>query len=272
MMRFASPIFGLMTLILVILVFSAPAHAIRLEVSQESSWALHFGAAVLLYLHIGGGAAGIASGIVASLSRKGSEIHRKAGILFLWSMAICYSIGGLVAPFLPTQQSTNFVAAVLALYLLITGVSAARRRRFEAGINEKVSAFIAFLITATGGVFMYLAASNPDGSMGGSPPQAYVLFIAAGGAALCGEIMALYKRVLSPTARVIRHLWRMSMSFFIASGSAFFGQAEFFPVWFNDSLLPLLLGFFPILVLILYVAKYTVKGLLKRLQTASPPT
>ncbi len=252
--------------------FSTPALAIRLEVSPDANWAVHVGSAILLYLHIGGGALGIVSGLLASLTVKGSALHRKAGVVFLWAMFICYVIGALVAPFLNSQQSTNFVAGILALYLLLSGVSASRRRRFVAGTPEKVGLIVALLITSIGMIFMVLAASSPDGSMDGSPPQAYVLFIAAGGAALCGEIMALYKRVLSPTARVIRHLWRMSMSFFIASGSAFFGQAEFFPVWFNDSLFPLLLGFFPILVLILYVGKFAVKALLKRRQTASPPT
>lgn len=239
------------------MLLSFPASAVRLEIAPESHWILHLGAGILLYTHITGGALGILSGIVASVSKKGSRVHRASGKLFFWSMFICYLIGAFVAPLLDIQQSTNFVAAVLALYLLCTGVSAANRRKFVAGNQEKIGVLVALTITVLGAVFMYLAAQSPDGSLDGSPPQAYILFLVAGGLAVIGDIKALMQKQLSQIARIARHLWRMSMSFFIASGSAFFGQAEFFPDWFSDSLLPVAFGFFPLIILLIYVIKYS---------------
>lgn len=241
-----------------ILLFSPQGSANTLDVPSDSSWFIQFGASLLLYSHIGGGALGILSGIVASISKKGSVLHIRAGRVFFWSMSVCYLIGAVVSPFLDTQQSTNFVASILALYLLLSGVSAAQRRQFVAGGREKTGLVIAVLITGVGAVFMYLAAQSPDGSVDGSPPQAYVLFILAGSIGIIEEVRTIYLKKLTQNARIVRHLWRMSMSFFIASGSAFFGQAQFFPSWFNESLLPLLLGFFPLVVLLIYVAKHTI--------------
>lgn len=242
-----------------IFLFSASANANNLEVEPSASWIFHLGAAILLYAHIGGGAVGILSGVVASLSRKGSYIHRMAGRTFLISMFVCYLIGAVVAPFLESQQSTNFVAAILALYLLITGVIAARRKHFTAGLAEKIGLLVAVSITAMGVTFMAMALQSPNGSVDGSPPQAYVLFIIAGGLAAIGELNVILRKELSSTARIARHLWRMCMSFFIASGSLFFGQVQFFPDWFNQSILQLVLGFFPLVILIIYLLKIVVK-------------
>lgn len=250
------------------LLFTSPALALRLEVPADSHLFFHFSAYVLLYAHIGGGALGIVSGTVASLTRKGSQVHRSAGKLFLWSMFLCYLIGALVAPFLTSQQSTNFVAALLALYLLLSGVSAASRRQFVADIREQTGAAVAAFVTLLGIIFMVLSYRDPSGTFDGSPPQAYILFIVAGSLALVGELNALYQHTLPQTSRIFRHLWRMCMSFFIAAGSAFFGQSAFFPEWFNATYLPLALGFFPLIILIIYTGKFLV-GLIVRKRTGA---
>ncbi len=190
--------------VLMLVFYAASASANRLEVDPNTSWFLYFCSLLLLYAHIGGGAIGLISGVVASLSKKGSYVHRSAGKVFLLSMFVCYAIGAGVAPFLESQQSTNFVAAVLALYLLTTGVSAAKRKRFTAGKQEKIGFVIALLITSLGAVFMYLAYQSPNGSLDGSPPQAYILFVVAGGLATLGELNVLLRKELSPIARVSR--------------------------------------------------------------------
>lgn len=261
--RYYFPIF-----VFAILLFSPHSSANTLDVPADASWYIHVGAAVVLYSHIGGGALGILFGIVASLAKKGSVLHIRSGRIFFWAMAVCYLIGAVVSPFLDSQQSTNFVASILALYLLLSGVSAARRRKFLAGNREKIGLAIALLITMMGAVFMYLAAQSPNGSVDGSPPQAYILFILAGSIAIFEEARTIYVKQVSQNARVVRHLWRMCMSFFIASGSAFFGQAQFFPDWFNESMLPLLLGFFPLVVLLIYVGKHTLIAIKQRRKVA----
>ncbi|MCW8090515.1 hypothetical protein [Alteromonas sp. ASW11-130] len=254
-MNVTSSRYSLIASIFLTLLLPTEANANNLVADPNSHWLFHFGASVMLYGHIGGGVLGILSGLVASLAVKGGHFHRLAGRVFVVSMAVCYLIAAFVAPFLDSQQSTNFVASVLALYLLITGVTAARRKHFVAGYGEKIGLGVAAIITTMGGLFMYLAQQSPNGSFDGSPPQAYVLFIVAGGLALIGEINVLVRKTLTAKARISRHLWRLCMSFFIASGSLFFGQTQVFPTWFETSILPVAFGFFPLAVLIIYIIK-----------------
>lgn len=256
-----------LTLLLILLcatLMTSPAIAIRLELPADSPSLLQMAASLLLYAHIGGGGVGIVAGTVAALTSKGSQLHRLAGKSFFVAMLVCYIIGALVAPFLDPQQSTNFVAAVLALYLLLSGVSAASRRTFIAGPLERAGVIVVASITLLGIVFMLLSATSSTGSFDGSPPQAYLLFIVAGSFALVGECKVVYQQTLSQAARIYRHLWRICMSFFIAAGSAFFGQGVFSPDWFTALYLPLLFGFFPLLVIGIYTVKYLTRLLKQR--------
>lgn len=241
--------------IALLLFFSSSANAARLIVEPESSFIFHLGAAFLLYVHIGGGAIGLLSGVVASLSSKGKKIHRIAGKIFYLSMLTCYFIGALVAPFLASEKSTNFVAAVLAMYLLITGVQASTRRNFIAGVVEKIGFVIALSITIMGLVFILLASQSINGTVDGAPPEAFILFVVAGTLATIGELRVILHKRLTQRSRIIRHIWRMCFSFFIASGSLFFGQAQLLPDWFNSSLLPLVFGLFPIVILLIGLFK-----------------
>lgn len=239
--------------------FFSSAEAARLEVAPESHFILHLLAAILLIAHIGGGTIGILSGMVASLSVKGSQFHRFSGKVFLVSMAMCYVIAAIVAPFLAVEQRTNFVAAILSLYLLVTGLSAARRRHFYAGILEKSGIIVALAIAFTGGVFIYMGSIDPSGTVDGAPPESFFIFVVIGLLGFLGDLRVIIKKQLGPQARIIRHLWRMCLSFFIASGSLYFGQAQLFPEWFNDSLMPTVLVFFPILILVFSITKFKVQ-------------
>ncbi|NMH60396.1 hypothetical protein [Alteromonas ponticola] len=258
--------FTLMMLVAILAVISSEVHAAKLTVEPESHWWLSFGAAVILYAHIGAGVIGVVTGFVTSFTFKGGRTHRMTGRLFVVAMLVCYLLAAIVSPFLETQQSTNFVAAILALYLLISGTRAAQCRTFVAGLGEKIGLVCALFITMLGATFMYLSYQSPDGSFDGSPAQAYVLFIVVGSLAFAGDLTALVKKSLSHKMRISRHLWRMCMSFFIASGSLFFGQAQVFPDWFNASLLPLALGFFPIAILIVYFVKRFLTGRIVKAQ------
>lgn len=238
---------------LLMLTAGPEALAERLTVAPDAPAVAHIGASIVLYLHIIGGAIGLATGVAASLARKGGSIHRAAGKAFVVAMFVTYLIGAGVAPFLTTGQRPNFVAGVLALYLLISGVATARRRPFRAGMAERVGLVVAITITGMGLYFMQLGASSATGTVDGSPPQAFVLFTVFGLVAAIGELNAILRGTLSPAARTSRHLWRMCASFFIASGSLFLGQPQIFPQAFNDSAAPFVLAFAPLLVMVLYL-------------------
>ncbi len=244
-----------LTLTCMAVFYATPAWAERLELAADASWWAHAFAALLLILHIAGGAVGLAAGTAASLTTKGGRWHRCAGRWFAVGMFISYLIGAGVAPFLQTGQRPNFIGGVLALYLLLTGVAAARRREICAGPQVVAGLAAALFITAMGLWFAYQGAHHPSGTVDGSPPQAFVIFVLAGSAAAAGELNVLLRGKLEPAARVSRHLWRMCVSFFIASGSLFLGQPQVFPGWFNNSPLPLLLAFAPLLVMVVWMIK-----------------
>lgn len=236
----------------------AVALANNLEAGTGAPAWMHVATSALLVAHISGGALGMISGVVALASRKGQAVHRLAGKVFFVAMLTAYAIGAGVAPFLDTGQRPNFVAGIMALYLLVSGWLAARRGDTKAGLPEAFGLIVALAITTAGVVFMRLGAASPTGTIDGSPPQAFVLFTIAGVFAAAGELNALVRGRLTRTARIARHLWRMCFSLFIASGSFFLGQQQVFPEALRDSVLLYVLALSPLPVMLFWLGKVRV--------------
>ena len=220
----------------------------------DPAW-MHLGANALLWAHIAGGAIGMVTGVVALASRKGQRVHRAAGTVFFVAMFAAYAIGAGVAPFLETGQRPNFVAGIMALYLLVSGAMAARRRDAKAGVPEVIGLIVALSITAAGVIFMRMGAASPSGTVDGSPPPAFLLFTIAGIFAAAGELNMLLRKQLSNVSRIARHLWRMCFSLFIASGSFFLGQMQVFPEAIQDSVLLPVLALAPLPVMLFWLGK-----------------
>jgi hypothetical protein len=220
----------------------------------DPAW-MHLGANALLWAHIAGGAIGMVTGVIALAARKGQRAHRAAGKLFFMAMFMAYAIGAGVAPFLDTGQRPNFIAGIMALYLLISGTVAARRREARAGAPEVIGLIVAVSITAAGVILMRMGAASPSGTVDGSPPQAFLLFTITGAFAAAGELNVLVRGQLSNAARIARHLWRMCVSLFIASGSFFLGQQQVFPEALQGSALLSVLAVAPLPVMLFWLGK-----------------
>lgn len=233
----------------------SPAWAETLEFSDQAPWWVHLGARAVLLLHIAGGAIGIVSGWIASASAKGRKLHRFSGRTFFFAMLVSYSIAACVAPFLDSGARANTLAALLALYLLFSGVSAARRRRFEASHAERVGLLVAILVTGMAAWFGLEAIQESALPVDGSPPEAFAALIIVGLFAILGEARVLVRGHLSGADRVKRHLWRLCASFFVASGSLFVGQSRIFPDWFNATALPDLLAFAPVIIMAYFLLR-----------------
>lgn len=231
------------------------ALADNLEAGPGDPVWMHLGANALLWAHIAGGAIGMVTGVVALASRKGQRVHRMAGSVFFFAMFAAYAIGAGVAPFLDTGQRPNFVAGIMALYLLVSGAMAARRRDVKAGATEVIGLMVALSITAAGVIFMQMGAASPSGTVDGSPPQAFLLFTIAGAFAAAGELHVLVRKQLSNVSRIARHLWRMSFSLFIASGSFFLGQPQVFPEALRETILLPVLALAPLPVMLFWLGK-----------------
>lgn len=231
-----------------------------LHVSPDApAWA-HFAADSLLVLHIGGGGLGILSGATALLSRKGARLHRAAGTLFFVSMLIAYTVAAAVAPFLEDGQRPNFVAAILALYLLLSAWLTVRRRGQEPGRIEALGMGTGLAIVAAGALFAYLGSQSPTGTIDGSPPQAFYVFMTAGAAGAAGDFNVILRRGIEGAARIARHLWRMCFSLFIASGSFFLGQQQVMPEWMRDSPVLIVLALAPLGFMIFWLIRVRLTG------------
>jgi uncharacterized membrane protein len=231
------------------------ALAENLEAGPGDPVWMNLAANALLWAHIAGGAIGMVTGVIALASRKGQSVHRAAGSVFFVAMFTAYAIGAGVAPFLTTGQRPNFVAGILALYLLISGTLAARQRTVKAGRPEIIGLVVALTITAAGVIFMRMGAASPSGTVDGSPPQAFFLFTIAGAFAAAGELHVLLRKSLSHVARTARHLWRMCFSLFIASGSFFLGQQQVFPKAVQDSVLLYVVALSPLPIMLFWLGK-----------------
>ncbi len=229
------------------------AHASVLQAPADAPLWAHIGAAALLWMHIIGGGAGIATGAIAIASRKGGKIHRAVGRAFFWVMLVCYTVAAGVAPFLDDGQRPNTIAGVMALYLLLTGRAAAQRPEIKAGVYQVVGLVAALTIAGAGALFMKMGADSPAGTIDGSPPEAFVVFMAAGLFAAAGELHVLVRRTLSGRARIARHLWRMCFSLFIASGSFFLGQMQVMPQWMRESAIPYVAALAPLGAMLLWL-------------------
>ncbi len=204
-----------------------------LHVSRDAPLVIHAAAASLLWLHIGGAAAGLVAGGAAMAFRKGGRLHRAAGNAFFVGMLAMAGVGAAVAPFLPTQQVPNTMAGVFTRDLVATGWATVRRRPGRIGRFEVGALLVALSAAAAGAVLGWMNAHSPHPL---PQPEGTVFYLFATVAALAatGDINMIRRGGLSGAPRIARHLWRMSAALLIAAGS-FAGQPKAIPAFLRGS-------------------------------------
>lgn len=163
----------------------------------------------LLVLHILGGAVAIVSGFLALFVGKGSTLHRRSGEVF---------VGAMVVLGLSAVPLGNVVGGFMAAYFVCTAFTTVRpvSRQFEIGLM--LFALAMGLLTVGDGVATLL-----EGKMfKAGVPVPMTLFL---GTVLLLSAWGDYKLIrrgpLRGSPRIIRHLWRMCFSLWIAAGSFF---------------------------------------------------
>jgi hypothetical protein len=205
----------------------------------------------MLLVHISAGMVGMVSGAAAMILRKGGPRHALAGQVFVASMLTMAATATYLAVI--KHQDDNVGGGILTFYLVLTAWLTARRQDGETSIYDWAALLIPLALgvaTWMNGVRM-LQAGSKEGTLrvGMAFFMGSMLLLAA-----AGDLRMLLRGGLFGSQRVVRHLWRMCLGWFIATGSFFLGQAsKAFPSVFRQSGWLFLPAFFPLLLLIFWL-------------------
>ncbi len=202
----------------------------------------------ITWIHIAGGVAALASGAIAAAVRKGGNLHARAGTWFVVSMLVLGVTASILEPFRSPQPGSP-VGGILVCYFVATAWAAARRRDGQAGKFEIAAAMVAF------GLAALMAWGGLTGTT--TPAGAGPVFALAGMCLLAGlgDLKAFLRNTLTATQRLSRHVWRMSLAFFIATGSFFLGQQDVLPAAVRGSPILFVLAFAPFAVMLFWLVR-----------------
>ncbi len=113
----------------------------------------------LIPLHVIGGAIGIVSGLVALYSFKGSWLHRKSGMLFVYAMLVL-SLSGAVIAVGRAGAAMNIPAGLVTAYLVITSLLTVHRPSSGSRRIERSAMLAAFALSAASVVAAMVSAAG----------------------------------------------------------------------------------------------------------------
>jgi hypothetical protein len=217
----------------------------------------------ILLLHISAGMVGMFSGTAALIFRKGSPRHALAGTVFVASMLTMAATATYLA--VVKHQSDNIGGGILTFYLIGSAWLTARRKEGETSLLD----WFAMAVPLALGVLIWLSgirmlqAGSPQGGLrvGMAFFMGTVMLLAA-----AGDLRMLLRGGVFGLQRIVRHLWRMCLGLFIASGSFFLGQgSKIFPSIFRDSPWMLIPAFLPLALLVFWVFRVRLSNNYKRM-------
>lgn len=208
---------------------------------------------MLLPIHIVAGLIAIAAGFVALFTVKGMKVHRKSGMIFLYSMLALASTGATIA-FLRSQPA-NVIGGLITLYLVTTGVLTLRPRDAAFPWIDAAAMAYAIVLAFFSLRLGFQVANSPTGRINGVPSAPIIVFGVVALLAAAGDLRMILARGLQGTHRIARHLWRMCFGLFIASGSFFLGQAKVFPKPIRIFPLLAIPAFLPLVFLVYWLVR-----------------
>ena len=171
----------------------------------------------LLPVHIVAGAVAIVTGAVALTVAKGSLVHRKAGLVFVYAMIAMGTTGSILA--LGSGFNANVLGGFTSVYFVVTALATVRPTvsRLRDGGAMLLAFALAGMELAIGAVTI---ASGHFFVRGVPVPMLFFLAAVTLGGAF-GDLRVLRRGPLRGAPRLRRHLWRMCFALFIAAGSFF---------------------------------------------------
>jgi uncharacterized membrane protein len=208
---------------------------------------------MILPVHIIAGSIAIIAGFISVFSIKGLKLHRKSGMIFVYSMLVLSTTGAVIAAV--KNQPSSVIGGSLAFYLVITALLTVRPRDQRSRWIEAAALVIGVAVAAAAFKIGFDALNSPTGSMSGVPSFMMFLFATIALLGVLGDLRVMRVGELQGAQRIARHLWRMCFSLFIASGSFFLGQAKVIPKPIR--ILPLLAipALLPLVLLLYWLAR-----------------
>ncbi len=191
---------------------------------EAGSW-LH---GAVMWVHIDAGMIALVSGAIAAAMRKGGTGHGRAGSWFVGAMVVLGLTAAILEPLRPVPGSP--LGGILVCYFVLTAWMAARRRDGTTGLFERIACGLAL---AGGAATLWAGFAGESTTPAGRGP----VFIFGGVCLLAGslDLNAILRRRLTPAQRLSRHVWRMCVAFFVATGSFFLGQQDVMPALVRGS-------------------------------------
>ena len=239
-----------------------------LQLASDAPLVVRGIAAAALFLHVGGASVGLASGAVAMAARKGGRLHRAAGNAFFVSMLTMSGVAAIVSPLLPDRISA--VAGLFTFYLTATAWATVRRGPGEVGFFEVGAMFGGLGVAALFLALARIAAMQPGGVLEG---QSYEIGVAFGLVALFAaalDLRVVQRGGLSGTPRIARHLWRMCLALFMATGSFFLGQQQVMPEVVRGSPILFIPALAPLAAMVFWLVRVRVGRVFRRSAAATP--
>jgi len=167
---------------------------------------------------------------------------------------LCLGASGALIAYMRTEPP-NIIAGLLAMYMVTTAWFTGRHKNGRTGAFDWVA-----LISALG-FAAYLwplgvgALHRPHRMMNGVPAAMSFFLGSVVVLAALGDVRMLVRGGVTGAQRIGRHAWRMSFGLFIATGSFFLGQQQVFPVRWRGSVVLMVLGLFPLGLLVFWVVR-----------------
>lgn len=208
---------------------------------------------LLGHIHFVVGCFAVIAGFAAFSVKKGERIHRMVGAIFVMTMTIL-TVSGLWMSIARNILFTVFLSAI-AFHTFFTGWATAGVARPIGRIITKWSYLFSGAITIGALYGGALAAKAPGAVLNDLPPFAFYTIAAVSLLIFILDFLFALNSNPAERNRIIRHLWRMGFSFFLATGIFFFGNNHVLPEVLRT---PLLLSV-PVIVVILWTIYFSVR-------------
>lgn len=213
-----------------------------------------------LIIHFGSGLIALIAGFIAIAARKGGRWHRWTGLVFTAAMITSglFIIG--IASY--ANKPGMVIGGALTAYLVFTALLTVRPPGNDRRVNIILAAVA--LLMALGILIPSLQVlRRPELATPGIPVFMPIFLGTIALLAAVGDIRMIRAGGIHGPRRIARHLWRMCFGMFIATGSFFFGQAEFIPEPLRVRPLLGMLGVAPLFVLLYWMWRIRIRHQLR---------